>query len=74
MQPGKRTTGRPKKFDDRSGRNRKICIRVSEFDIRKLDLLCEFYGLTKTDFIISQIENAYYRMRRMEKEHGKNQE
>jgi len=72
--PGKRTTGRPKKFDDRSGRDRKICIRISERDIRKLERLREYYGLTKTDFLISQIENAYYRMERMEMANGEKQE
>lgn len=74
MITGKKTTGRPKKFNYRSGRDHKICIRVSEIDIRKLEKLCEFYGVTKTDFLISQIENAYYRMERTEMANGEKQE
>lgn len=64
MIPEKPTTGRPKKHSNRSGRDRKICIRVSDIDIRKLEKLCVFYDTTKTDFIIAMIDNYYMRMKR----------
>lgn len=65
---GKPTTGRPKKYDVRSGRDHKICIRVSSVDIRRLEKLCEYYGMTKTDIIIQAIANQYEVIRREEKE------
>ena len=67
MIPERPTTGRPKKFSNRSGRDHKICIRISSSDIRKLEMLCEYYGCTKTYFIISLISNSYDGMRRHEK-------
>lgn len=55
---GKPTTGRPAKGNYREGRDKKLCIRISYHDLKRLDFICEYYGITKTDFIISAIEEA----------------
>ena len=62
---GRPTTGRPKKFSYREGRNRGLYIRLSESDMRKLEALCKFFGMTKTDYILMQIDLGIDSMRRI---------
>lgn len=57
---GKPTTGRPGRGNYREGRNKKICIRVSEEDIFMLNRVCNSLGMTKSDFIISSIRDAFF--------------
>ena len=52
---GKPRTGRPKKGSYREGRNRKLCIRTDDETIKKLNFVCNYYGITKSDFIIEAI-------------------
>ena len=59
-------TGRPKKGSYREGRCRKMCVRMSEIDIRKLNYICSYYGITKSDFVASSIEEEVMRIRRRE--------
>ncbi len=54
---GKPRTGRPKSGSYREGRSRKLCIRISESDLHKLSAICEFLGITKSDFIIKSIND-----------------
>lgn len=62
---GRATTGRPKKGDQREGRGRKLCIRISDSDLKKLEKVCSEYGISKTDFLISAIEDAYFRVKKL---------
>jgi len=55
---GKARTGRAKRGSYRQGRNKKLCIRLSEFDLAKLNRLCDYYGMTKADIIINAIDEA----------------
>ena len=55
---GKARTGRPKLGDERSGRDMKLCIRISKRDLRILERVCSFYGITKTDYIIQMIRSG----------------
>lgn len=55
MPPGKPTTGRAKKGSFRSGRSKKLCIRISEEDLHILGRLAQNYGLTKSDFVIELV-------------------
>lgn len=64
---GKPTTGRPKRGNYREGRDKKICIRVSEEDIFMLNRICDSFGMTKGDFIISSIRDAFYRVGEMKR-------
>lgn len=59
------TTGRPKSGDKREGRNKKLCIRISEIDLKRLAKLSKFYGLTKTDCIIMLINDGIYEMSKL---------
>ena len=52
---GKPTTGRPKKGNYREGRDKKLCIRISSQDLKRLDFLCKQYDITKSDFVINAI-------------------
>lgn len=63
---GKPKTGRPKDGDCRSGRNRRLCIRLSDSDLKKLTDICDFYQVSKTDFIIDSILSEY------QEKHGNN--
>ena len=49
---GKPRTGRPKRGSYREGRGRKLCIRVSDEDLKLLKFVCDIYGITKSDFVI----------------------
>lgn len=55
---GKPTTGRPKKGSERSNRNRKLCIRISDEDLKCLEYVCKKLDITKTDYIILMIRNG----------------
>jgi len=55
---GRPKTGRPKKGSYREGRDRKLCIRLSYTDLKKLQYVCDIYGLTKSDFVIAAIDSA----------------
>ena len=59
---GKPKTGRPKKGSYREGRDRKLCIRVDKATLRKLDILSKHYGITKSDYLISEIGMAFDRI------------
>ena len=59
---GKPTTGRPKSGSYREGRDQKLCIRVSKATLKKLDILSKSYGISKTDYIISEIDMAFERI------------
>lgn len=61
---GRPATGRAKTLSYRQGRSKKLCIRVSERDLKRLELLTNFYGMTKTDYILSCIEDGFVAMRR----------
>ncbi len=56
---GRPTTGRPKNGSGRAGRNKKLCIRVSESDLRMLEAVSKYYYISKTDFIISAILSEF---------------
>lgn len=64
MISGRKTTGRPKKLNYRSGRDKKLCIRLSDRDLRMLNKVSEFFGMTKTDFLIERI---WYGVKEMER-------
>ena len=55
----KPTTGRPKKGNYREGRERKLCIRISVEDLKKLNYICKHYQITKSDFIIDAIKSGF---------------
>lgn len=38
---------------------KQLNIRVDENEIKKLEFVCKFYGLSKTDFILSAINLEY---------------
>ena len=59
---GKPKSGRPKRGSYREGRGRKLCIRISDEDLRKLDKICERYQITKSDFIIMSIKEGFREM------------
>lgn len=61
---GKPRTGRPKSGSYREGRSRKLCIRISESDLHKLSAICEFLGITKSDFIIKMINDKDLEVRK----------
>lgn len=61
---GRPTTGRPKKASYREGRKRQINIRLSDDDIRHLDKLALYYGLTRTDLILYLVEENLKEIRR----------
>ena len=52
---GKPKTGRAKKYTERSNREKQLCIRISETDLKMLNRICKKYGVTKTDFLIGCI-------------------
>jgi len=56
---GKPTTGRPHSGSYREGRDKKLCIRVSDDDIFMLNKVCESLGMTKSDFIIMSISDCF---------------
>ena len=56
---GRPTTGRPKKGSHREGRDRKLCIRVDDDTIRKLEKVASYYGMTKSDLIIFSIDERF---------------
>lgn len=64
------STGRPKKGSYREGRNRKLCIRISDRDLNRLKYLCDIYGVTMSDFIASCIDNEITQIIRKEMESG----
>ena len=53
---GRPKTGRPEKDSYRGGRSKKLCIRISDKDLRHLEMISDFYGMSKTDFVISKID------------------
>lgn len=55
---GKPKTGRPESGSYREGRDRKLCIRLSDSDLAKLTDICRFFGITKSDFVIKAINDA----------------
>lgn len=55
---GKPKTGRPRLGSYRNGRNKKLCIRISESDLSKLDKICRAFAITKSDFVIKAINDA----------------
>lgn len=63
---GRPTTGRPKKSSYREGRDSGLYIRISGEMKEKLKRLCSYYGMTKTDFILWQIDICFNEMRRKE--------
>jgi hypothetical protein len=62
------TTGRPKKMSYRSGRNKKLCIRVSDDDLKRLEYVAHFYNKSKSDIILLEIERSYYEAKKLENE------
>lgn len=56
---GKPATGRPKSGSYREGRDRKLCIRISEEDIRRLEKLCGYFQMTKSDYVIMSIREGF---------------
>ena len=64
---GRPTTGRPKKGDSREGRTKQLSIRLSDSDLRDLNRLASFYGVTKTDYILMMIEEGMKDMRKYER-------
>jgi len=61
-------TGRPKKASYREGRTRQLNIRLSDEDLYHLEKLADFYGVTKTDYILMKIDEGLLEMRKLEKE------
>ena len=59
---GRPTTGRPKKGSYRERRARGFYIRIGELDLRKLRIICERLGITRTDYILSAIDRDYERI------------
>lgn len=55
---GRPKTGRPELGSHREGRNRKLCIRISDDDLQRLNYICETFGITKSDYIIGAIRNG----------------
>lgn len=55
---GKPKTGRPRRFSDREGRSKKLCIRISEGDLKLVEKGAKMYGMTKTDFVIMCIREG----------------
>ena len=55
---GKPKTGRPETGSPREGRNRKLCIRISDDDLKLLNHICDTFGITKSDYIILSIRNG----------------
>jgi len=68
--PCQATTGRPKKFSYREGRTKKLCIRVSELDLVKLERVCKYYGISKTDFILMSIYDEIGRICKKNEQNG----
>lgn len=62
---GKPKTGRPKKGNYREGRDRKLCIRLTTKDLKRLETVCKIYYISKSDFIIGAIADAFKEVRRM---------
>jgi len=65
---GRPKTGRPKDGSYRQGRNKKLCIRLSDGDLRKLEEVCNYYYISKSDFLIDAITSAFKEVKRGEKE------
>lgn len=65
MPVGRPKTGRPKSGSDRCCRNHKLCIRISKEDLDKLERVCSFFGITKTDYIITKIGDGIEDIRRV---------
>ena len=61
---GRARTGRPKHGSPREGRSKKLCIRVSESDLRMLEAVANYYYISKTDFIISAISSEFKAIKR----------
>ena len=59
---GKPRTGRPEKGSYREGRDKKLCVRVSDSDINMLNRICEAYQITKSDFIIMSIKEGFSKL------------
>ena len=55
-------TGRPKKLSEREGRDRQLCIRISNRDLRKLNDICSHMAVTKTDFLTMCIQETWAKM------------
>ena len=70
MIPKKRTTGRPKKSSYREGRKRSLCIRLSDQDLKKLEFITDYYGISKTDFLIMKIDDEVHDISRRERTNG----
>lgn len=59
---GRPTTGRPKKGSYREKRTHGFYIRIGELDLRKLRTICDHFGITRTDYILSAIDRDYERI------------
>lgn len=56
---GRVKTGRPKSGSYREGRGRKLCIRISEEDLKKLGKVCEYFQMSKSDYVIMSIREGF---------------
>lgn len=61
------TTGRPKSDSYRRDRNKKLCIRISEEDLKLLQKIADFYDISKTDFIIMKIDEEIDTIKNIER-------
>ena len=64
---GRAKTGRPKKASYRENRTCQLNIRLSEDDMRHLSTLADFYGMTKTDYILMKIDEGLIEMKRIKR-------
>ena len=56
---GRPKTGRPSAGSYREGRGKKLCIRVSDDDIYRLNKLCNHFQMTKSDYLIMCIREGF---------------
>lgn len=62
---GRPTTGRPKRGSHREGRDHKLCIRISDKDLKKLETICSTYYISKSDLLIGLINEEYKEVLKM---------
>lgn len=59
---GRPRTGRPKRGSYREGRDRKICIRIGEEDLKRLEKVSGYFQMTKSDYLIMCIREGFGEM------------
>jgi hypothetical protein len=57
---------REKKASHRNRKSKKMNLRLSEDDVYAIDKIAAFYGITKTDFVVSAIRHGYKEMKELE--------